>query len=351
MEETSRISGARVELQGLTKVYPQTDRAAVDGIDLVVDPGEFISFLGPSGSGKTTTLNMIAGLEHPTKGRILFDGADVSKRPAHKRNIGMVFQNYALFPHLSVGSNVAFPLRRRGVKGVGLTEAVRSALATVGLEGFGDRKADQLSGGQRQRVALARALVYEPSILLMDEPLGALDKGLRGQLQEEIRRLHRRLGITIIFVTHDQGEALSMSDRIAIFNAGGVHQLGTGDELYRRPKDLFVTNFLGDANVIPFKQAAALVGPTAAAGGSVVVRPENILVGKTRLLDPAGDRVTIPATVADFINLGATYEVVVDADGLGRLKVKMLAESSVPFGVGASTEISISRDDIIMMQS
>ncbi len=352
MSETSPVSGAKIELNGLTKRYPQTEQAAVDGVDLVIEPGEFVSFLGPSGSGKTTTLNMIAGLEQPSSGEIRFDGVDVSRRPAHKRNIGMVFQNYALFPHLSVGSNVAFPLKRRGVKGAELKDRVQNALTLVGLEGFGDRKPDQLSGGQRQRVALARALVYEPSILLMDEPLGALDKSLRGQLQGEIRSLHQRLGVTVIFVTHDQSEALSMSDRIAIFNAGKVHQLGTGDDLYRQPKDLFVTNFLGGANVIPLDRAGALLSAaqraatSAGEAGFAMVRPESISVGG----EPSADaHIVLPGIVSDFINLGDVYEVTVEVEGVGALQSKMLAVHPIPFSVGARTSVSIPRDGVLIV--
>jgi putative spermidine/putrescine transport system ATP-binding protein len=355
MTEARSMSGAKIELNTLTKRYPQADHSAVDGVDLVIEPGEFISFLGPSGSGKTTTLNMIAGLEQPTSGSVLFDDVDVSGRPAHKRNIGMVFQNYALFPHLSVGSNVAFPLKRRNVKGAELKQRVQNALALVGLAGYGDRKPDQLSGGQRQRVALARALVYEPSILLMDEPLGALDKSLRGQLQGEIRRLHQRLGVTVIFVTHDQGEALSMSDRIAIFNEGKVHQLGTGDELYRQPKDLFVTNFLGGANTIPFAQGASLATNAATSnqdkGAFVIVRPENVTVGPAdaRAISP-GQKI-LPATVTDFINLGDTFEVTVQVEGIGELQSKMLSRYPVPFEVGSVASVSISTDDVVVVSS
>ena len=226
------------------------DRATlvIPDLSFEVGRGEFLTLLGPSGSGKTTTLMMLAGFEAPDRGRILVEGRDIVRVPAHKRNIGVVFQSYALFPHLTVAQNVAFPLSVRGRPRAEIAERVTSALAMVRLEGLADRRPAQLSGGQQQRVALARALVFQPKLVLMDEPLGALDKQLRTELQAEIRRLHRELGVTIVYVTHDQEEALALSDRIAVFNEGRIRQIGPPQTLYDHPRDPFVASFIGENN-------------------------------------------------------------------------------------------------------
>jgi putative spermidine/putrescine transport system ATP-binding protein len=220
---------------------------AVDAIDLELRKGEFMTLLGPSGSGKTTTLNMVAGFLQPTAGRVLIDGRDATQTPPHKRGIGMVFQNYALFPHLTVGQNIAFPLVR--IPKSERARLVSEVLHLVGLEGLEERFPRQLSGGQQQRVAFARAIVYRPRLLLMDEPFGALDKKLREALQLEIRRLHAELAVTILHVTHDQEEALVLSDRIAVFRWGRIEQLGTPRELYDHPRTVFVAEFIGEANI------------------------------------------------------------------------------------------------------
>ncbi|EPC04256.1 spermidine/putrescine ABC transporter ATP-binding protein [Litchfieldella anticariensis FP35 = DSM 16096] len=226
-----------------------------DGVELVVKDfnldirkGEFVTLLGPSGSGKTTCLMMMAGFETPTHGEILLKGNPISGLPPHKRGIGMVFQNYALFPHMTVAENLAFPLEVRHLSKEEIKQKVQRALAMVRLENFGDRRPAQLSGGQQQRVALARALVFEPELVLMDEPLGALDKNLREEMQYEIKRIHASLGVTMIYVTHDQTEALTMSDRIAVFNDGIVQQLATPDALYEEPENAFVAYFIGENN-------------------------------------------------------------------------------------------------------
>jgi spermidine/putrescine ABC transporter ATP-binding subunit len=241
--------GAAVQLTALEKRYESV--AAVAGVSLDVRSGEFLTLLGPSGSGKTTTLMMIAGFEMPTGGDIAIDGRSVIGLPPYKRNIGMVFQNYALFPHLTVADNIGFPLRQRGVPRAERTKLVGEALELVHLPGYGNRYPRQLSGGQQQRVALARAVVFQPRLLLMDEPLGALDKQLRENLQLEMRRLHADLGITFVYVTHDQEEALTMSDRIAVMNEGKVAQVGRPEELYDRPASRFVAGFIGESNFLP----------------------------------------------------------------------------------------------------
>ena len=237
-----------LRLNGLTGRYGRN--VAVRGIDLEVAAGEFLTLLGPSGSGKTTTLRLVAGLLQPASGTIELAGRDVTMIPPHRRDIGVVFQNYALFPHLTAGQNVAFPLEMRRVSRTDARELVEKAFSLVQLSGYEHRYPRQLSGGQQQRVALARALVFEPRLLLMDEPLGALDKKLRDQLQFEIKRIHQELGVTVLYVTHDQEEALVMSDRIAIFNDGKIAQIGSPQDIYRRPSSLFVADFIGEANVL-----------------------------------------------------------------------------------------------------
>lgn len=221
----------------------------VEELDLAIEKGEFLSLLGPSGSGKTTILMMIAGFFEPTSGQIKLEGRRIDQLPAYRRNMGVVFQNYALFPHMTVAENVAFPLEMRGVAKAEVAERVNRAIDMVKLGHIRDRKPAQLSGGQQQRVALTRALVFEPSVVLMDEPLGALDKQLREHMQLELRELHRRLGLTIVFVTHDQGEALTMSNRIAVFNDGRVEQLATPEVIYDRPTTRFVAEFIGETNL------------------------------------------------------------------------------------------------------
>lgn len=223
---------------------------ALHSTELTVRKGEFLSLLGPSGSGKSTILNIIAGAVAPTSGTILLDGKDVSTVPPRERGLGMVFQNYALLPHLNVFDNVAFPLRIRGVSKSEIQQRVRNALERVGLTGYEHRKPREMSGGQQQRVGIARCIVYSPSVILMDEPLGALDKKLRDQLQGEIKRLHRDLGTTLVYVTHDQEEALNLSDRVCLMNGGRIAQLGTPDELYFEPVSEFVADFVGESNLL-----------------------------------------------------------------------------------------------------
>jgi putative spermidine/putrescine transport system ATP-binding protein len=238
----------RIRFDAVSKYYGQN--CVVDRLRLDIEKGEFVSLLGPSGSGKTTLLMMLAGFEMVTEGQILVDGYKVNDVPPHKRDMGVVFQNYALFPHMTIAANVAFPLQMRGVSRGETAERVKKTLDMVQLGALAERKPSQLSGGQQQRVALARALVFEPRVVLMDEPLGALDKNLREQMQLDIRALHQRLGLTIVFVTHDQGEALTMSDRIAVFNKGKIEQIGTPRQVYDEPATRFVAEFIGETNLI-----------------------------------------------------------------------------------------------------
>lgn len=238
----------RLSIANIRKNYGTT--MAVDGISVDVQEGEFVSLLGASGSGKSTTLMICAGFERPTSGAVHMDGRDITGLPPHKRGIGMVFQSYSLFPHMTVTDNLAYPLRRRKMGRLDISRRVERSLRLVDLMGYGGRYPRQLSGGQQQRVALARALIFEPPILLMDEPLAALDKKLREQMQVELAHIHRQLGVTVLYVTHDQGEALGLSDRIVVMHRGRVAQVGTPTEVYTRPKSLFVARFIGDSNVL-----------------------------------------------------------------------------------------------------
>lgn len=244
-----------LELDSLSKRFGSVD--AVRQLSLQVEAGEFITLVGESGSGKTTTLLMIAGFEAPSYGRVVLDGLDLTKTPAHRRNLGMVFQNYALFPHMTVVENVAFPLKRRSVRRHDIEQRVRAALDLVHLSDLENRYPRELSGGQQQRVAVARATVYRPPVLLMDEPLSALDKNLRQSLQSEIRRIHHELGTTIVYVTHDQEEALALSDRVALMRRGRLEQVGTPQDVYERPETVYAASFLGEANLLTGRVASA----------------------------------------------------------------------------------------------
>jgi putative spermidine/putrescine transport system ATP-binding protein len=321
---TERASGASLELHGLRKRY--ADQVAVDGIDLHVAPGEFVTLLGPSGSGKTTTLNMIAGFTELSAGEILMDDRPIARLRPHQRNIGVVFQHYALFPHMTALDNVAFPLRQRKVSRREVKSRAAAALDLVSLGDYCDRYPRQLSGGQQQRVALARAIVFDPRVLLMDEPLGALDKKLRESLQLEIKRVHREVGITFVYVTHDQEEALALSDRIAVFNRGRIEQVGEAGELYDRPKTLFVAEFIGESNrlrghyhrngtggvlqrrEVNFRVPDADRQLADGAEAVLVVRPEHVSV-----LEPSesadGHENRLEGTVVDVLYLGSSRKV------------------------------------------
>jgi spermidine/putrescine ABC transporter ATP-binding subunit len=315
-----------VRLQDLNKQFG--DVVAVDNVTLNVRKGEFLTFLGPSGSGKTTILMMVAGFQTPTSGKIFIEEEMVVFKPPFKRNIGMVFQNYALFPHITVFDNIAFPLRMRKVEERRISEQVEQALNLIQLSGLGKRYPKQLSGGQQQRVALARALVYNPPVLLMDEPLGALDKKLREHMQLEIKHLHQTVGITVIYVTHDQGEALTMSDRIAVMNLGRIEQIGTPNDLYEKPQNKFVADFIGESNFIEaeviakkgervdlitskgMKIIASLKYPLTAQKVNVVIRPERICFVNS----PQEKTNTYQGTVEEVIYIGDTLKYKVSID-------------------------------------
>ena len=284
-----------ISIRGLTRRFNSV--VAVDGVDLDVVSGEFLTLLGPSGSGKTTVLRMIAGFEKPDAGSITLAGKDVSQLPPYDRDVNTVFQDYALFPHMSVSENIEYGLRVKGVSKDERRTQAESALSQVRLSGYGDRKPHELSGGQRQRVALARAIVNRPSVLLLDEPLGALDLKLREAMQLELKELQRALGITFIFVTHDQEEALTMSDRIAIFNQGKIEQIGTPKQIYENPATPFVSEFVGKINKITYN------------GTRVNVRPEFITVSKN-----ASGAKSLPGLLKDVIFSGAVTRYVVEVD-------------------------------------
>ncbi len=309
---------------------------AVDGVYLDVREGEFFAMLGPSGSGKTTSLRLIAGFEQPTSGHIEIFGETAEGVPPYRRNVNTVFQDYALFPHMSVRDNVAYGLMIRGAGKAERYRAADEALDLVRLPGYGDRPPSALSGGQRQRVALARAIVNKPKVLLLDEPLGALDLKLREQMQEELKSLQQTLGITFIFVTHDQGEALSMADRIAVFDKGRIRQSGTPEEIYRRPNSRFVADFVGSSNVLDPDAAGKLTGKKSWAS----LRPEAIRVGCEDGL---------PATVLSTSYSGAVTRLALDVEGL-RLAAVVPADHSAP-KTGTATRVSWSAEALHYMES
>ena len=338
-----------VSLRNLNKHYG--DFAAVDNISLDIKDGEFLTFLGSSGSGKSTTLSMLAGFETPSSGEILVNGQSLVNVPPHKRDIGMVFQRYSLFPHLSVRDNIAFPLAIRKLAAAERDKRVDAMLKLVQLEQFAHRRPSQLSGGQQQRVAIARALVYEPRILLMDEPLGALDKKLREDLQDELRQLHRRLGITIVYVTHDQEEAMRLSQRIAIFSHGKIVGLGSGYDLYQNPPNAFVASFLGNSNFLKLKAqgnaAASFEGQSLSirltAGLHtdqdvlLMVRPEKAValsVQQASAEPLAAGWNEVSAQVVEVLFLGESQTCSVVTSGGTSMTVKALSAAGMPLKAG-----------------
>jgi spermidine/putrescine transport system ATP-binding protein len=353
---TSQPSPASPEIALLDLQKRFREVRAVDGVTLDIGAGEFFSLLGPSGCGKTTTLRMIGGFELPTGGTILLRGRDVTNDPPDKRPVNMVFQNYALFPHLNVGDNVGFGLKRTGVAKDETARRVGEALDLVHLAGYEKRKPNQLSGGQQQRVALARALVNRPNVLLLDEPLGALDLKLRRQLQVELKRIQSEVGITFVYVTHDQEEALTMSDRIAVMHAGKVEQLGTPEELYERPATRFVADFIGSTNLLRGRTEGngrvrldsgdvALVAYDGLTGGTEIeisVRPESIS------LVPFAAEDAIPASVEQVAYLGSTISYRVrTAGGLG-LTV-MAPKTGIRLPVGSDVAVSWAPSEALVL--
>ncbi|MER5459534.1 ABC transporter ATP-binding protein [Streptomyces sp. NPDC002668] len=348
--ETSGATGARVEFRGLRRAFGAT--VALDGLDLTVEPGELIALLGPSGCGKTTALRVVAGFEQPDAGEVLVDGEDITRVPANRRDAGMVFQSYSLFPNLSARDNVAFGLRVRKMPTAGRDARAAELLALVGLPEHGDRYPHQMSGGQQQRVALARALALEPRVLLLDEPLSALDAKVRLSLREEIRRLQLSLGITTIFVTHDQEEALSMADRVAVLNAGKLEQCAAPAELYERPATPFVAEFVGTMNRLPGRMAddglVDVAGSRLPVDGEapqaseveVLVRPENVTVAA----DPDGE-----ATVVSASFLGSVTRVLLDLPDGSSVKADLASRDAGALVPGGRAAVGLAQRPVLVV--
>ena len=355
--------GAAVEFRDVSKTYgPVT---ALRPTSLRIEAGEFFAIIGPSGSGKSTLLGITAGFIVPSGGNILIDGTDIISAPPYSRNFGMVFQNYALFPHMTVAENIGFPLRMRGVAKPERAERVSKALVMVRLEGLGDRRPSELSGGQQQRVALARASVYDPLLLLMDEPLGALDKNLREEMQEEIKKFQQALGVTVIYVTHDQHEAASMADRLAIMRGGRLEQIGSPRELYERPETVFVAGFLGEASILPVTKVKPLAkglvaaeldkgliveaaAPKGAVGNALCIRPECVAVGKDA--EKAGNVFEARVEEAVYANGSVRYRLRITPSG--HLITARLASRPdlVLMKPGDKTKVGWARSDVLLIE-
>jgi spermidine/putrescine transport system ATP-binding protein len=358
------MAGGQVRLVDLVKRF--ADVTAVDGVNLDMPPGEFFSLLGPSGCGKTTTLRLIAGFERPDEGQILLDGTDMVETPPHKRNVNTVFQNYALFPHLNVYDNVAFGLRYKDVSKQDARKKVMDSLALVRLEGLERRRPSQLSGGQQQRVALARALVLNPSVLLLDEPLGALDAKLRKALQIELKALQEEIGISFVYVTHDQEEALTMSDRLAVMSNGRVEQIGTPSEVYEEPQTAYVADFLGVSNLMEaraegsdgdgrcrvrlgeFELTAGQGEGDARGEAKIVIRPERV-----RLEDAGGTGPNrIPGMVERVVYVGSTMQVIVHLAPGGTLQVwvQNQGQGSLAYQQGSAVTVHLPPEALRVLQ-
>lgn len=344
--ETSRVPHTRdpqsrpaVELHGITKKFG--DAVAVASLDLELGNSEFFALLGPSGCGKTTTLRMVGGFELPTTGRVFLEGKDVTTLPPYRRDVNTVFQSYALFPHLTVFDNVAFGLRRRGIRSSEIRTRVEQDLEMVGLAGYGKRKPSQLSGGQQQRVALARALVNQPKVLLLDEPMGALDAKIRKSMQLELKRIQREVGITFLYVTHDQAEAMSMADRLAVMNGGRCEDIGAPERVYDHPATRFVAEFLGTCNILPVACAGAeltlpdgtgveiLAADTAKVldgRAQVGIRPEKIVITREAApRSPAANSLTGVVSSAIYLGASTEYEVAAAWGGVIRASAQNLS--------------------------
>lgn len=354
-------SALPIYIQSLTKKYGSL--YALDSVDLNIKSGEFLTLLGPSGSGKTTLLMAIAGFNRPDSGSIKFGDEEIILKPPHKRNVGMVFQSYALFPHMSVAENIAFPLKLRGVKGQDSKDRVNQALATVQLDGLGDRGIEQLSGGQRQRVALARAFVFRPRILLMDEPLSALDKKLREQMQIELKSLHEQLGVTTVYVTHDQREALTMSDRIVVINHGKLCQIDSPHAIYNQPANAFVADFVGESTMLPLtnnnsggllyeNQLISTASPTTDTDGHLlVIRPERLFILNDSQVDPE-QTIVFNGAVKEFVFQGDTAFVVMSINERDNLSFRFGTDASATSSylqIGQQLSVGLERRNVIII--
>lgn len=345
--------GELIRLEGIVKSFDDTN--VLKGIDLIVDENEFVTLLGPSGCGKTTTLRIIAGFEKPDQGRVYFDGKDITDLPANQRPVNTVFQNYALFPHMNVFENIAFSLRVKNVKEDEIKKRVAKALKQVNLKGFENRRIDQLSGGQQQRIAMARAIVNEPRVLLLDEPLGALDLKLRQEMEYELVRLKKELGITFIYITHDQEEALTMSDKVVVMNEGYIQQEGTPQEIYDEPVNAFVADFIGDSNIVPGQMADEKVvridgieypcidgtaeGFPPRRRVDVVIRPEDIDIV------PYGEG-QWNGTITSKLFIGVHYEMLVQSE---HGKIEWLLQNYDQHEVGEKIGMKVDPENIQIM--
>jgi putative spermidine/putrescine transport system ATP-binding protein len=347
---------ASVCLQGLSKSFAGAIKA-LDGVSLDIGAGEFFALLGPSGCGKTTTLRLVAGFETPDEGRIVVGGRDVTEMPVHRREMGVIFQSYALFTHRTVAENVGFGLRMRRMRRQEIDRRVSAALAQVALTGLEARRPAQLSGGQQQRVALARAIVIEPPVLLLDEPLGALDRRLRQQMQFELKQLQKQLGVTLLFVTHDQEEALALSDRIAVMNAGRIEQVGTPAEIYERPRTRFVADFVGEINIIDGTWSAgrllaadgqAMPAPTAAGRdgpGAIAIRPERIA-----MTPPQAGLLTGRIATANFLGGQTLYRIAADS-GASVLVKEGRSEGNPARTIGEHVGVRWRPEDAVVLEA
>ncbi|MFB6519972.1 ABC transporter ATP-binding protein [Streptomyces sp. NPDC056401] len=352
-ESAAAPGGARVEFRGLRRAFGST--VALDGLDLTIEPGELVALLGPSGCGKTTALRVVAGFEQPDSGEVLLDGQDITRIPANRRDAGMVFQSYSLFPNLSARDNVAFGLRVRKVGAAARRERAAELLDLVGLPDHGDRYPHQMSGGQQQRVALARALALRPRVLLLDEPLSALDAKVRAGLREEIRRLQLSLGITTVFVTHDQEEALSMADRVAVLNAGRLEQCAAPAELYERPATPFVAEFVGTMNRLPGRLSGSgtvevagsrlpVDGPVPSTSDvEVLVRPENITV------TASAEGAEGTATVVSASFFGSVTRLHLDLPDGTRVKADLPSRDAGALGPGARAVVGLAERPVLVV--
>jgi spermidine/putrescine transport system ATP-binding protein len=357
------MAHGEIELRKLIKQFDEV--TAVDGIDLHIPPGEFFSLLGPSGCGKTTTLRMIAGFEQPTSGEILLDGTDVAYTPPHERNVNTVFQNYALFPHLNVYDNIGFGLKRAKRPKAEIRERVGKALELVQLPGYERRKSSELSGGQQQRVALARALILNPAVLLLDEPLGALDAKLRKALQIELKSLQQEVGITFLYVTHDQEEALTMSDRLAVMKDGRIEQVGAPQDVYEDPETLYVADFLGVSNLMQATIVSAGTGACRVAvegyelqtrgtdrnvtgEAKIVIRPERIELEEHG--SPSGQN-RVPAMVERVVYVGSVIQVIVRAATGEALQALVQNTGGIPYEQGTPVQLHLPADALRVLPS
>ena len=341
--------GSLIELQGISKSFEDT--LVLDDFNLSVAENEFITLLGPSGCGKTTTLRIVGGFEKPDQGRVFFEGQDITDVPPNKRPINTVFQKYALFPHMSVGQNVAFGLKIKGKDDAYIRDKIKYALKLVNLEGYENRKIDSLSGGQQQRIAMARAIVNEPKVLLLDEPLGALDLKLRQEMQYELIRLKNELGITFLYVTHDQEEALTMSDKVVVMNGGYIQQMGTPEEIYNEPENAFVADFIGDSNIFDammIEDKVVRIGDTifeCVDEGFGVNRPVDVMIRPEDIIIKGKGQGRVDGVVTHNIFIGVHYEMEIEAGG-----ITWLAQNTTSYPVGTEVGIDVIPFNIQIMK-